>query len=386
MSKLNCVKCYNYLKNTHDIDCDKDCDVNAAKKKLKKEALKHHPDKGGDASIFKKMWECGDIVIEKQCMKDDYIDPGGCNPSQNKFRPVKYIPPTCVRKKGAQKVENHVPTDKKPCPSNYYQRKAYVRKESCIPFENEEDETRYQKKFMLDIDNQHVKLFSMYLGSFPSKLLSVDYQLIQKIEKNRKRVKLTTPPPSISVFNRYIWWANYNGGLPIAQVYAKIKSYYSVNGFYYTYKYTPAPPIRKKKSCDGGEGNRSLQTRRCMKPCVGGKIRNPDTNRCKKSDKVLTIGNETKYDISVGYEHNYKKLWISIKTGQEGLIPIPDNFFVDIVADKNDGKQYIDLYDYYVFYYTVYTKKLWPIDEETLIEYKNLIEFFENRWVIKNID
>jgi SNF2 family DNA or RNA helicase len=41
----------------------------------------------------------------------------------------------------------------------------------------------------------------------------------------------------------------------------------------------------KRKECPGGEINRSLNTKRCLKPCSPGSIRNPTSMRCKKASK-----------------------------------------------------------------------------------------------------
>lgn len=67
--KTECFKCYKILKE-FGIDCTyENCGSNA-KKKLKQLYLKHHPDKGGDPNIFKKIQHCGDLVVINECLSD----------------------------------------------------------------------------------------------------------------------------------------------------------------------------------------------------------------------------------------------------------------------------------------------------------------------------
>ena len=63
----DCVGCKTIFKK-YGVDCvDKDCDYNLAKQKLKKLHLKHHPDKGGDPTVFNKLHTCKRLVIDNRC-------------------------------------------------------------------------------------------------------------------------------------------------------------------------------------------------------------------------------------------------------------------------------------------------------------------------------
>ena len=69
-----CSDCYEYLRDTWDIDCPKDCDVEAAKKKMRKIMLQNHPDKHpGEENkytpIFQRIADCNDRVIKDRCIR-----------------------------------------------------------------------------------------------------------------------------------------------------------------------------------------------------------------------------------------------------------------------------------------------------------------------------
>ncbi len=70
--KKLCDDCYEYLRDTWEIDCPKVCDVEAAKKKMKKIMFQNHPDKHpGETDkytpIFQRIADCNDRVIKDRC-------------------------------------------------------------------------------------------------------------------------------------------------------------------------------------------------------------------------------------------------------------------------------------------------------------------------------
>lgn len=80
--KTECFKCYKILQE-YGINCTyEDCDSDT-KQKLKKLYLQHHPDKGGDPSVFQKLQYCNNLVVINECLSN-----------------VRHRPPKLSSKKG----------------------------------------------------------------------------------------------------------------------------------------------------------------------------------------------------------------------------------------------------------------------------------------------
>lgn len=60
---------YREILREFGIDCGFNCNYEEARKKFKKEILKHHPDKGGDPEKFKKLKTAYDVVIKEKCFQ-----------------------------------------------------------------------------------------------------------------------------------------------------------------------------------------------------------------------------------------------------------------------------------------------------------------------------
>ncbi len=86
--EIECEKCYQYLLGL-EIDCPEVCDVEEARKKMKKLMIKTHPDrhlseKEKYTELFQKLVRCNDMLIKDRC-KDPFAGASGFEIFDRKF-------------------------------------------------------------------------------------------------------------------------------------------------------------------------------------------------------------------------------------------------------------------------------------------------------------
>jgi hypothetical protein len=86
-TEVKCKDSVKILKDEFDIDCGKDCDYKEAVRKYRRQTIIHHPDKGGDPIVFKRLQEAKELVIDDKCVEklpqQQYRPP----PPQQQYRP-----------------------------------------------------------------------------------------------------------------------------------------------------------------------------------------------------------------------------------------------------------------------------------------------------------
>jgi hypothetical protein len=263
-----CRECYDILKDKYGLDCPYNCDYKQMKKAVKKLYFQHHPDRGGDAEIFKEVRGCIELVIDQECTKK-YKMPW-CDMEHNKRRRGYDMPEKCVKGKVGKTY-----TDK--CPLGHYLRRGYSVKEKCEPrttltglgevMENIFNTLDYLKILNAESDRK-LTYWDPYI--FPEEHPPEGY-----VKRRFNGVAPLTEKDMPYEYNKYKFdpRASLNHERFI-EINEEVMEQSRKDGFYYRYVKD------RRKPCDGGEENRSLKSGRCLKPCKEGEVRNPDNSKC----------------------------------------------------------------------------------------------------------